>query len=298
MITLQKYTKTDTDPTQSINPADFRVNSWYFDTDNQGKYLVKWDEDTESFEFLNFDKTLLWELNAPICEAKFDPKNQLVWLVQRDNDEQVTIFVYDYKGNQKASLMMEDEFYQSGFIITPLPQPMSIALDFAAGQDGSQAYFLQFSDTKIQVIKKLEENLGFLFTFDNDQKAILLNYYENTIFEVSYPDLEPLRQFEFPDDMFYGSLSKITDSIWLLTDGCSYRHYLFDSQTMQIIDEIVVSGYEPVMDKEGEISSNISGMEYADGKIIFKHWEFVGKYPNTKEKNWWGIADFDVENWK
>ncbi len=294
MITLQKYTKTDTDPTQSINPADFCVNSWCFDTDNQGKYLVKWDEDTESFEFLNFDKTLLWELNAPICEAKFDPKNQLVWLVQRDNDEQVTIFVYDYKGNQKASLMMEDEFYQSGFIITPLPQPMSIALDFAAGQDGSQAYFLQFSDTKIQVIKKLEENLGFLFTFDNDQKAILLNYYENTIFEVSYPDLEPLRQFEFPDDMSYGNLSKITDDIWLFSENNHFRHYLFDNRKMQIIDEIVVSGYEPMPNTDGEFDSHISHMEYIGDKIIFTHYEFV----NTPEKNWWGIAEFDIKNVK
>ncbi len=149
MIKLQYYTKVDTDPTQSVNPKKFRVKAGCFDTDNFAKSLIKWDEDKGIFEFLSFDKTLLWKLNAPICEAKLDPESQLVWLVQRDSKEQVTVLVYDYNGNPKASLTMEDKFCQSSFIITPLPQPMSIALDFAAGQDGSQAYFLQFADDKI-----------------------------------------------------------------------------------------------------------------------------------------------------
>ncbi len=294
MIKLQYYTKVDTDPTQSVNPKKFRVKAGCFDTDNFAKCLIKWDEDKGIFEFLSFDKTLLWKLNAPICEAKLDPESQLVWLVQRDSKEQVTVLVYDYNGNQKASLTMEDKFCQSDFIITPLPQPMSIALDFAAGQDGSQAYFLQFADDKIRIINELEKDLSFVFAFNNDQKAILLNYYENTIFEVSYPDLEPLRQFEFPDDMSYGNLSKITDDIWLFSENNHFRHYLFDNRKMQIIDEIVVSGYEPMPNTDGEFDSHISHMEYIGDKIIFTHYEFV----NTQEKNWWGIAEFDIKNVK
>lgn len=298
MKVIEQYTQTHINPMYAVNPADFGAKPYCYDIDNKGNFFAKWDEEVGYFALLDFDKTLLWQINTPICSAKLDVAQGVIWLVQRDDDEQVTVLACDYQGNIQAKLTIEDKLYRSAFIITLLPEPKKIALNFGGGQDGTQSYFLQLVNHKLQVVRELGADLCLLFTYDNDSKAVLLNFYEGVIFTVSYPKLTPIQQFNIPETMSYGELAKITDEVWLFTDGYHYRHYLFDSQTMQIIDEIVVSGYEPAMDKEGEISSNISGMEYADGKIIFRYWELVGEYPNTKEKNWWGIADFDVENWK
>ncbi len=161
MKVIEQYTQVHINPMYAVNPADFGVELYYCDIDNRGQLFAKWDEKSGDFALLDFNKALLWQIQAPICAAKIDSVHGIIWLIQRDNDEQVTVFVYDYKGNQKASLMMEDEFGQSGFIITPLPQPMSIALDFANGQDGSQAYFLQFSKNKIQILKKIGRKFKF-----------------------------------------------------------------------------------------------------------------------------------------
>lgn len=295
MITLHHYTQSDQSPTQLINPDDFEAKRWYYDVDEQAQCLIKWDEDAEDgFCFLNFDKQILWQLSTPICHGKLDPIHRIVWLVQRDNNEQVTVLVHDYHGTLKASLVMRDELYQSHFIITPLPEPMSIALDFGGGQDGSQSYFLQFANDKINIIKTLEDDLCLLFTFADDTKAVLLNFYENMFFVVSYPKLTVLAQFTMPEEAYFGNLSKISDRIWLLADEQHYRYFLFDSDSMQLMDEVVVSGHEPTPDTDGEIISNISDMYYQDGKMIFSHYEIIGKFPNIQEKYWWGVADFDA----
>lgn len=41
-------------------------------------------------------------------------------------------------------------------------------------------------------------------------------------------------------------------------------------------------------DTDGEIVSNISDMYYQDGKMIFSHYEIIGKFPNIK-KNIGGV---------
>lgn len=73
------------------------------------------------------------------------------------------------------------------------------------------------------------------------QKRYCSTFYENMFFVVSYPKLTVLSQFTMPEEAYFGNLSKISDRIWLLADEHRYRYFLFDSDSMQLMDEVVVS---------------------------------------------------------
>ncbi|ATA68366.1 hypothetical protein CGC48_06840 [Capnocytophaga cynodegmi] len=287
---IRNFTKTNYHPKYTINLDNF-VSDWIsFDIDQQNKLLLKWDKQNETFSVWNFERQKLWELKESICYAKFDPRNEWIWLVRRENEELVSIFVYDYTGKQLASTQMEDVIYDSSFIITLLPEKTSVAIDFCGGQDGSQEYFLSVKANKIEIQREIESNACFLFAFDNNTKALLLNFYEDTIFIVSYPDLKTLKTFTFPEDFSYGGISKITDKCWIVSNEYSARHFLFNPETMEFGEEIIIEGYEPEENEDGEILSDIASMEYHDGTLIFSYF----KITKTGEEQWWGQTTINL----
>lgn len=287
---IRNFTKTNYHPKYTINLDNF-VSGWMsFDIDQQNKLLLKWDEQNETFSVWNFERQKLWELKESICYAKFDPRNEWIWLVRRENEELVSIFVYDYTGKQLASTQMEDVIYDSSFIITLLPEKTSVAIDFCGGQDGSQEYFLSVKANKIEIQREIESDVCFLFAFDDNTKALLLNFYEDTIFIVSYPDLKTLKTFTFPEDFSYGGISKITDKCWIVSNEYSARHFLFNPETMEFGEEIIIEGYEPEENEDGEILSDIASMEYHDGTLIFSYF----KITKTGEEQWWGQTTINL----
>ncbi|GIJ93742.1 hypothetical protein CAPN002_09600 [Capnocytophaga stomatis] len=291
---IHNFTKTDYHPMYSKNLSDFISDLRNFDIDQQKRLLLKWDEQTENFSVWNFEQEMLWELKEAICYAKFDPRNEWIWLVRRENEELVTVLVYDYTGKRLASTEMEDVIYDSAFIITLLPEKTAVAIDFCGGQDGSQEYFLSVKANKIEILYEMERDVCFLFAFDNNTKALLLNFYEDTIFIVSYPNLKTLKTFTFPEDFSYGGICKITDKCWIVSNEYSARHFLFNPEIMEFGEEIIIEGYEPKENEDGEILSDIASMEYHDGKLIFCHFQITGKYPNIKEEKWWGQATINL----
>lgn len=293
---INNFTKTETHPLRSIEPESVGVLWMHFDVDENQKIFLKWKEEDSHFCVCHFDKTLLWELHEPICQATFDPRNEWIWLVRRENAELVTILLYDYNGNPLTSLPMTDPIYEATFIITLLPEKTAVSIDFCGGQDGSQTYFLSLINKKLQIERELPPDVCFLFAFDNDTKAALWNFYENTIFTVSYPDLQPISEFTPTDEMLLGSIGKITDKYWLVSDDYSARHYIFNSETMTLGEEIVVKGYEPAENEDGEMESDISSMTYTDNKLIFGYAKITGKYPDIQEESWWGQTPFDIDN--
>lgn len=288
-MVIRNFTKTCNDPRYTINLDNFVSDQMSFDIDQQRQLLLKWDEQDKSFSVWNFERQKLWELKQSICYAKFDPRNEWIWLVRLENEELVSIFVYDYTGKQLASTQMQDVIYASSFIMTLLPEKTAIAIDFCGGQDGSQEYFLSVKFNQIEIQREMEGDVCFLFAFDNDTKALLLNFYEDTIFIVSYPDLKMLKTFTFPEDFSYGEISKITDKCWIVSNEFSARHFLFNPETMEFGEEIIIEGYEPYETEDGEIISDIASMTYHNGTLIFGYF----KITKTGEEKWWGQANIN-----
>ena len=117
------------------------------------------------------------------------------------------------------------------------------------------------------------------------REAVLLNLYEQEIAVLSYPQLEPLRKFSFPDEIaldgeargfMLGGIAPLSDRIWLVRDDGYFRHYLFDAGKFEFIAEIALAGFEPKIDGAGEITSQICDLDCFEGKLIFTRYE-LGK---------------------
>lgn len=114
------------------------------------------------------------------------------------------------------------------------------------------------------------------------REAVLLNLYEQEIVVVSYPQLEPLRKFRFPDEIaldgetrefMLGGIAPLSDQIWLVRDDGYFRHYLFDAREFKFIAEIALAGFEPRVDSAGEITSQICDIDYLGGRLVFTRYE-------------------------
>lgn len=136
------------------------------------------------------------------------------------------------------------------------------------------------------------------------REAVLLNLYEQEIAVSSYPQLEPLRRFSFPDEIaldgeargfMLGGIAPLSDRIWLVRDDGYFRHYLFDAGKFEFIAEIALAGFEPKIDGAGEITSQICGLDCFEGKLIFTRYKLgepdryfeadaadIGVYANLK----------------
>lgn len=116
----------------------------------------------------------------------------------------------------------------------------------------------------------------------------------------SYPELKPLRKFSFPDELaldgetrefMLGGITPLSDKIWLVRDDGYFRHYLFDAIEFEFIAEIALAGFEPKIDGEGEMTSQICDIDYREGKLIFTHYELAGEGEQTREINRYFEAD-------
>lgn len=288
-IVIDAYQKVDFNPKFAVNPNKFNPKQDCFDMDNHNQKAITWNEETGYVKFFDFtipkfQRTLLWQLDLPICYAKLCPTNQWVWLIERNHQHKITILLYDYQGNLLTSQSVGDDYGWAEFLITKLPENNAIMLMFAYGQDGCFDYLVKWTDDKLQIQKPLDDNLSFLFCFDNNQKAVLLNFYDSLIHITSYPNFKVLHTYQFDDEMYYDGLEKITDTLWLFSDGMNFRYYVFNAKTLQIEKEIVIKDYEPQLNDD-EINSKISAMTYDNGKLYFCYWG-----------EWWGVAEFDVSH--
>ena len=111
---------------------------------------------------------------------------------------------------------------------------------------------------------------------------------------VSYPELKPLLKFSFPDELtldgetrefMLGGIAPLGRKFWLVRDDGYFRHYIFDAREFKFIAEIALAGFEPKIDGEGEIMSQIFDIDYREGKLIFTHYELAGKGEQTREIN-------------
>lgn len=132
------------------------------------------------------------------------------------------------------------------------------------------------------------------------REAVLLNLYEQEIAVVSYPQLEPLRKFSFPEELaldgetrefMLGGIAPINEKIWLVRDDGYFRHYLFDAIKFEFIAEVALAGFEPKAGSLGEIASSICDIDCRDGKLIFTHYELAGEGEQTREINRYFEAD-------
>ena len=158
-----------------------------------------------------------------------------------------------------------------------------------------QKYALKSERENVQKIEQPRERKN-----NRPREAVLLNLYEQEIAVVSYPQLEPLRKFSFPEELaldgetrefMLGGIAPINEKIWLVRDDGYFRHYLFDAIKFEFIAEVALAGFEPKAGSLGEIASSICDIDCREDKLIFTHYELAGEGEQTREINRYFEAD-------
>lgn len=236
----------------------------------QGQIAV-WRK-TEGLTLWNFAGEQLFSVSGAVWAAQFDPAENILWVIERKDSEQVIIMVYDSSGAKLAALPMEDELYESEFLLSKLPEAGAMSIDFGGGQDGSQNYFFSYHNGSIALGKTLPAEQCFLFCVKGNEQAILADPYDMALFCCSYPELEEQRRFLYPNEEAYpwcmGSVGYLGGQQLILGNAWDMRYYLFDLATMRIEDEIVIAGFAPTEDKDGEICSCITSIAVHQGRLL------------------------------
>lgn len=242
----------------------------YFSLSCATESICTWSE-ALGLALWRFDGEKLFSAAGAFCAAYFDERANALWAVRRDDNENVTLFLFDQSGNTLAQLKMQDHLYQSAFLFSPLPEENKIGILFGGGQDGSQYYFLSYDGGAITVDKTLPDDLTFLFASASGAEAFLVDFYEQTLYRCAYPALLELARFRFPTDEPWdmGAILPLTDSTLLVCNNYDMRFYLFDAASMQLGEELVVKGFEPYENKRGEIVSDIVSVRCERGHLIF-----------------------------
>lgn len=240
---------------------------------NMAKELIAvWSEDT-GLSCMKFDGTKVFSYEGAYSEVHSDFRNEVLWAVLRNNNENITVQVIDYAGDILASLPMEDPLYQSMFGFTNLPEKNSVAISFGGGQDGSQDYFLEWKKDHIEIVKTLPDDLTFIYCDSTGKLAMLFDFYEGIFYKTEYPGLKEISHFimeenEELEEYCAGSIIQVNNEKAIICNEYNQRYYLFDIKNMELSEEITFKGYEPKEDKDGEICSDISTMSIKDGKLF------------------------------
>ena len=122
-----------------------------------------------------------------------------------------------------------------------------------------------------------------MFTLGN--RSLLTNF-DDGLMLVSYPDFEVLKEKQLSDTDGEGILNiwQVDDhfGIFSSTQGIWYA---FSLDTLEIISECVIKGYEPIT--EGEYYySHIAALIPTPDKFLFEHWSYRDK---EEESQWFAV---------
>lgn len=241
-----------------------------FQIEIKEKLLCTYNE-KNGLTLYEFTGKKIFHINKAICCACFDKKNNYLWVVNRNDNENINILIIDYYGNIVTSLPMKDKLYQSNFIFIPLPEQNTMVISFAAGQDGAKDYFISLENAKLVVSNELPDDITFLFLIKNESQGLLVDYYSQVIYKCNYPTMVTINTFQCPKENWcMGEIHLLDDNTLILTNIYDNSYYLFDLNTMKITEAIVLQGYEPYPDGDGILCSDITQLYIKNARMVFQ----------------------------
>ena len=207
-----------------------------------------------------------------------------LWCALYNENETFTLMAVDESGETIASLEIEDPFGAGSLWLTHLPKENEVTISLLDGAGWSESYYIALEGNELKIYQKLPDSYIYMFPLGN--RSLLTNF-DDRLMLASYPDFEILKEKQLSDtdgegilniwqvDEHFGILSS-TQGIW----------YAFSLDTLEIISECVIKGYEPIT--EGEYYySHIAALIPTPDKFLFEHWS----YRDKKEESQWFAVD-------
>ncbi|GEM_PF-3933926 len=285
---ITDYTETPTHPrrhnllTQSFSATDsyLYASGERFAADTAHSLFYDCSEQ-QGFRLYRPNGTTLWQCRERIAYALARPEAAQIWLVRRDDWEHTTVRLFDYQGTPLAELPLPDPLYAATLTMQPLPDSHSVAITFAGGQDGTQAYFLQYRNGTIRTAHQLPANADYITAIHHNRQAVLFDYYEQQLHTANLPDLHIRRSFAFPEETCINDVKPLPDPLLLLASDTG-RYFLFDTETMQIREEILLQNHEPADTGDGVPITALCELDYEDHRFIFHYRDYHSGHLDEK----------------
>ena len=206
-----------------------------------------------------------------------------LWCALYNEDETFTLMAIDENGKTIASLEMEDPFGAASLWLTHLPKENEVTISLLDGAGWSESYYIALEGNELRIYQKLPDSYIYMFPLGN--RSLLTNF-DDRLMLASYPDFEILKEKQLSDTDGEGILNiwQVDDhfGIFSSTQGIWYA---FSLDTLEVISECVIKGYEPI--NEGEYYySHIAALIPTPDKFLFEHWSYRDK---EEESQWFAV---------
>jgi hypothetical protein len=228
-----------------VNEAVFVMNAYISDTERGGNIcgsLAKGD----------FDGNILWQREGKFSAVLFSRDGAKVWAAETLDDEHLSLSVFDTQsGDLLATTALDDDMLQSELSLSDIPGSDDVTLELAAGQDGIKIYALSHEADKVAVREMFPHTSCITPAWHPEgQKLLTLENDEHVHYQYSYPKMEVLSQQKSVDLEDENSIPGY-EMVFLqgglaVTQGATFRLFLFDPDKMERLYELVIKDFEPV----------------------------------------------------
>ena len=169
-----------------------------------------------------------------------------LWGIERAGHELLTWNVFNTDNKLIASFDIKDPMYESHVCFTHCPSGGMI-LELAAGQDGTALFLLSHKDGILGATEMFPNQCLSCPSFNDDgNRLLVLEYYDETLYHYSYPQLEKLGEYHYER----GEEEELGSTLFYAGTDCAViswnsRYYLLDLIHMTVCGEIIIEGHEP-----------------------------------------------------
>lgn len=229
----------------------------------------------------------------------FDADGLRFWSMKVIGLEEVEIQIRDTNSWQiQRKLLLKDPFGGSTFSFHPHPENQILALWAASGQNGQQVYWLYDDGMIIHAVEiPFSHETGPPEFHPAGGEFLVLNSCERQLSRLSFPDCNLIGICEWPwpdaDDGFGYYMCYLSDNSLLINTG-NGRMYIINIHTMEISDELILSGHEPrscnelypnLKDFEEGICGDLHCFYRFDSdSILSVHSQLLTQEPSSKQK--------------
>lgn len=224
----------------------------------------------------------------------FDKNEKYLWCVSTLPFSKVEIQLRQIKDYSVISrYAMEDPFGDSHFSFYPTNNPNQLALWVAAGQDGTQIYWLENSNENIICQESSFFDMSPPIFSPKGDDFLVLDNDENLLYRYLYPQLEEVGRCKWEADNDMDSIGLYYDYLnqdYAIVSSNEGRILLLKIKEMKIADEIIienhepfpVSHYYPILTKENHLCTDLITFEKIGDHMVFSY----RLDENVDSKNW------------
>ena len=202
----------------------------------------------DALHIVGLDGVDIWTKPGDYIAACWALDGSSLYSLLRLDSDTLQLIVYDNAGGVVSEEVFKGEFYESSAFLSTIPNHEEIAMQLMAGQDGCSTTFIALNGDNRLSFAAMPAYSYTCVSFDEaGSRFLCIENDEKSIHHFTYPGLEEIGMYQFEYDLHEGSLDY---TLIYLYDKAIIQYgecfYLLDIKTMEVVEDFVITGHEPV----------------------------------------------------